>query len=167
MLATREHQFALMHSEYFGRVYRYIAYRVNDGARAEELTADVFRVAWEKGTPDVPGLGWLLATAKNLIGNEYRGRQRSQQLTEQLEARARLSAQDGDDAERAAVTEALLLLNDKDREILMLSYWDGLTTAELAETLHCSASAAGVRLHRARKAFARVVPAHLMMDRKG
>ncbi|MDQ1594453.1 MAG: hypothetical protein QOH40_1009 [Arthrobacter pascens] len=167
MLATREHQFALMHSQYFGRVYRYIAYRVNDSAKAEELTADVFRVAWEKASAEAPGVGWLLATARNLISNEYRGRQRSQQLTERLEAQARMSAQQGVDTERAAVTEALLLLNDKDREILMLSYWDGLTTSELAETLNCSASAAGVRLHRARKAFARVVPAHLMMDRKG
>ena len=47
----------------------------------------------------------------------------------------------------------------------MLAYWDGLTTAELAESLGCSNSAAGVRLHRARKAFAGVVPAHLMNER--
>jgi RNA polymerase sigma-70 factor (ECF subfamily) len=167
MLATREHQFTAMHSEYFGRVYRYIAYRVNDSARAEELTADVFRIAWEKDFLDVPGLGWLLATARNLVGNEYRGRQRSQQLAERLQAEVRVSAQPGDDAERAAVAQVLLQLSDKDREVLMLSYWDGLTTAELAATLNCSVSAAGVRLHRARKAFARIVPAHLMMDRKG
>lgn len=167
MLATREHQFIAMHSEHFGRVYRYIAYRVNDSPRAEELANDVFRIAWEKDFPEAPSPGWLIATARNVVGNEYRGRERKQRLTERLQAEARLSAQSGGDDERAAVAEILLQLNDKDREVLMLSYWDDLTTAELAETLNCSVSAAGVRLHRARKAFARRLPAHLMTDRKG
>ncbi|WP_258074129.1 sigma factor-like helix-turn-helix DNA-binding protein [Arthrobacter sp. Y81] len=34
----------------------------------------------------------------------------------------------------------LAKLNDKHREVLMLAYWDGLTTAELAESLGCSIS---------------------------
>lgn len=49
----------------------------------------------------------------------------------------------------------------------MLRYWDDLTTAELAQALECSASAAAVRLHRARRAFANVAPAQLMTERKG
>jgi RNA polymerase sigma-70 factor (ECF subfamily) len=49
----------------------------------------------------------------------------------------------------------------------MLSYWDELSTAELAESLECSQSAAAVRLHRARKAFAKAAPTHLMTERKG
>ena len=48
----------------------------------------------------------------------------------------------------------------------MLSYWDELTTAELAQTLGCSSSAAAVRLHRARRAFAKAAPSHLMTERK-
>ena len=48
----------------------------------------------------------------------------------------------------------------------MLSYWDDLTTAELAESLGCTASAAAVRLHRARKAFAKAAPQHLMTERE-
>ena len=167
MLATREHQFTMMHSAHFARVYRYIAYRVNDSLRAEELANDVFRIAWEKALPEVPGPGWLLATARNVIGNEYRDRERKQQLTERLQGEVLVSAQAGNDEARAIVAEVLLQMSDRDREVLMLSYWDDLTTAELAETLGCSLSAAGVRLHRARKAFARRVPAQLMVDRKG
>jgi DNA-directed RNA polymerase specialized sigma24 family protein len=103
MLVTRERSFAALHSENYGRIYRYIAYRISDADRAEELAGDVFRIAWEKDLPGEPGI--------------------------------------------------------------MLAYWDGLTTAELAQSLGCSVSAAGVRLHRARKAFAGQVPAHLMNER--
>jgi RNA polymerase sigma-70 factor (ECF subfamily) len=167
MLATREHQFIAMHTEHFGRVYRYIAYRIGDAQRAEELASDVFRIAWEKQNPDVPGIGWLIATARNLVGNEYRGRHREHSLTERLADQARAAAQTHRSPEAAAVADVLSRLSDTDREVLMLSYWDELTTAELAASLGCSVSAARVRLHRARKAFASAVPSHLMSERQG
>ncbi len=51
-------------------------------------------------------------------------------------------------------------LREKDRDILQLAYWDGLTMAEIAGVLQCSESAAKVRLHRARTAFRKHLPAH-------
>lgn len=65
-------------------------------------------------------------------------------------------------AERAAVADLLVQLRERDHGILMLSYWEELTTAELAQALGCSSSAAAVRLHRARRAFGKAAPAHLM-----
>jgi RNA polymerase sigma factor (sigma-70 family) len=167
MLAAREHEFIALHTQHFTRVYHYIAYRINDQTRAEELAADVFRIAWEKRSDEPPGIGWLIATARNVLGNEYKGRRRRQHLFERLEEEARTRETAEDDGQRAAVAEVLMSLNDRDREVLMLSYWDDLTTAELSESLECSPSAAAVRLHRARKAFAKAAPAHLMTERKG
>ncbi|UVJ41004.1 RNA polymerase sigma factor [Arthrobacter sp. CJ23] len=168
MLAADEHEFLALHTQHFTRVYRYIAYRIQDQSRAEELAADVFRIAWQKRSADAPGIGWLIATARNVLGNEYKGRRRQQQLRERLESEARLR-QDSDAGStvRQEVAEVLTQLSERHREVLMLSYWDDLTTAELAESLGCSVSAAGVRLHRARQAFARISPAHLMTERKG
>jgi hypothetical protein len=37
MLAASEHDFIDLHTQHFTRVYRYIAYRINDLPRAEEL----------------------------------------------------------------------------------------------------------------------------------
>jgi RNA polymerase sigma factor (sigma-70 family) len=164
MLVTRERSFTALHSENFGRIYRYIAYRISDTDRAEELAGDVFSIAWEKDLPEEPGIGWLIAAARNVVANEYKGRNRQQLLREGLQERARVAAATNDN-ESEAVADVLAQLNEKHREVLMLAYWDGLTTAELAESLGCSTSAAGVRLHRARKAFAGVVPAHLMNER--
>ena len=167
MLAAREHEFIALHAEHFTRVYHYIAYRINDQARAEELAADVFRIVWEKRLDEPPGIGWLIATARNVLGNEYKGRRRREQLIERLTEEVRTRDAGAGDGQRAAVADVLTRLNDRDREVLMLSYWDGLSTAELAQSLECSPSAAAVRLHRARKAFAKAAPSHLMTERKG
>ena len=141
MLAAKEQAFIDLHTQHSARVYRYIACRISDRHRAEELAADVFRIAWEKELSEPPGIGWLLATARNVIGNEYKGRRRRQELVERLKDEARSQVPASNDEERAAVAEVLVQLRERDREVLMLSYWDELTIAELAQTLGCSSSA--------------------------
>ena len=56
------------------------------------------------------------------------------------------------------VQDALAGLREKDRDILQLAYWDELSIADIAGVLHCSESAAKVRLHRARAAFRKQMP---------
>ena len=168
MLAAKEQAFIDLHTQHSARVFAYIACRINDRHRAEELAADVFRIAWQKQLSEPPGIGWLLATARNVIGNEYKGRRRRQELVDRLADEARSQTpEEGNTGERAAVAGVLMQLRERDREVLMLSYWDDLTIAELAQALGCSPSAAAVRLHRARRAFASVAPAQLMTERKG
>ncbi len=135
MLATREQELSALHAEHFSRIYQYIAYRINDRERAEELANDVFRIVWEKMPAEPPGIGWLIATARNVLGNEYKGRRRREQLMERLAEEARIRASESEDDQQVNVADILSKLKDKDREILMLSYWDDLTTAQLAESL--------------------------------
>lgn len=167
MLAAKEQAFIDLHTQHSARVFAYIACRINDRHRAEELAADVFRIAWQKQLSEPPGIGWLLATARNVIGNEYKGRRRRQELVDRLADETRSQTpEEGNTGEGAAVAGVLMQLRERDREVLMLSYWDDLTTAELAQALECSPSAAAVRLHRARRAFAKAAPSHLMNERK-
>ena len=88
MLAAKEQAFIDLHTQHSARVFAYIACRINDRHRAEELAADVFRIAWQKQLSEPPGIGWLLATARNVIGNEYKGRRRRQELVERLKDEA-------------------------------------------------------------------------------
>src|SRR6478752_7332455 len=141
MLAAKEQAFIDLHTQHSARVYRYIACRISDRHRAEELAADVFRIAWEKQLAEPPGIGWLLATARNVLGNEYKGRRRRQQLVERLQDEARNHVPEPGNEDRAAVADVLARLRERDREVLMLSYWDELTTAELAQSLGCTSSA--------------------------
>jgi RNA polymerase sigma-70 factor (ECF subfamily) len=50
-----------------------------------------------------------------------------------------------------AVVAALASLGQAERELLMLIAWEGLTPAEAAVALGCSANACRIRLHRARR----------------
>jgi RNA polymerase sigma-70 factor, ECF subfamily len=52
------------------------------------------------------------------------------------------------------VAEALAALNERDREALLLTAWEGLSAQEAARVLGCSTQAFWVRTHRARKRLA-------------
>ncbi|PVE15369.1 sigma-70 family RNA polymerase sigma factor [Arthrobacter sp. Bz4] len=165
MLQHDEGFFAAIHREHRPRVFNYIHRRVNSREAADELTNDVFRVAWQRN-PDPADLtiAWLLAVAHHLIGNEYRRRERSEQLMQRIRSTAVLQSRTAQSAQQHTVAEALLGLRDREREILLLAYWDDLSLADIAQVLACSPSAAKVRLHRARKAFAAQLPTALMAE---
>jgi RNA polymerase sigma-70 factor (ECF subfamily) len=55
--------------------------------------------------------------------------------------------------------EALGRLSPGDREVLLLTYWDGLSSSEISDLLNTSATAIRMRLHRARKALSTVIQA--------
>lgn len=160
-----EDVFAALHREHRPRVFNYIHRRVNSREAADELTNDVFRVAWQRNPdPTELTIAWLLAAAHHLIGNEYRRRERSEMLMQRIRATAVLESRSEQGAQQQTVADALLGLRDKEREILLLAYWDDLPVADIAQVLACSPSTAKVRLHRARKAFAALLPTALMAE---
>ncbi|MDO5752298.1 RNA polymerase sigma factor [Arthrobacter sp.] len=163
MSLARQDSFLALHEEFKPRVLGYVRRRISSDQTAEEIAADVFRIAWQKSDSEPnPSIGWLLNVARNLIGNEYRSHARAMQLQERLRDTERINAQGGDDAgTRNAIAAALEKLREKDREILLLTYWEDLTLAEIAHVLSCREATARVRLHRARKSFERALPHRL------
>ena len=155
VLMERELTFEELHSCYQQKVLNFIRRRISSEETAQELTADVFRIAWQKYS-EVPeaSLPWLLSVARNVIGNAYQARQRARELQERLVEAERIKARAGLEPQPSGRAEALDLLREKEREILILAYWDDLSLRDIAIILGCSESTAGVRLYRARKAFA-------------
>ncbi len=111
---------------------------------------DCFEIAWRRFDPIEPyRRPWLLQTARNLVGDAYRKRDR-----ERAGLRELASATPPDASFlRAELRVALSHLNRADREVLELFYWDGLTAEEIAEVVGCRTSAAWKRLSRARAAL--------------
>ncbi|MFJ1594463.1 RNA polymerase sigma factor [Kitasatospora albolonga] len=134
------------------RVMAFVHRRLGDRAAAEELTAEVFRIAWERVLKGGGGVtsGWLFVTARNLLGNHYRAMARLTELHRRITDELDRTPASGEDS---AVLDTLDRLPVRHREVLLLSYWDGLSAAEVGEVLGCSGAAVWVRLHRARKAF--------------
>lgn len=163
MSETQQDSFLAMYQACNPRVLGYVRRRISSDQAAEEIVADVFRIAWQKSdTEPDPSIGWLLNVARNLVGNAYRSREREAQLQERLRNSVRLKGQGtGDDGAPATIAAALARLREKDREILQLTYWEELTLAEVAQVLSCKEATARVRLHRARKSFEKALPQRL------
>ncbi|HEY8700749.1 MAG TPA: sigma-70 family RNA polymerase sigma factor [Arthrobacter sp.] len=157
VLSERELAFIALYKDSYPRIHKYVLRRVDDAELAQELAADVFRVAWQKWDgADSTEIPWLLTVARNLIGNAYRGRDRQKALHDKLMV---CSADSGEDSDNTSVEDAMMALREKDRDILQLAYWDELSIHEISQVLHCTQSSAKVRLHRAREAFRKLVPA--------
>ncbi|WP_427174258.1 RNA polymerase sigma factor [Arthrobacter sp. 92] len=158
MLSERELAFIAVHKDSYPRVYRFVRRRVESAELAEELAADVYRVVWQKwDDAQRTDTVWLLTVARNLIGNAYRSRDRQRALQDKLRSAAAVLS--GDGPEYVAVQDAMAALRETDQDILQLAYWDELSIADIAGVLQCSESAAKVRLHRARAAFRKHMPA--------
>jgi RNA polymerase sigma-70 factor (ECF subfamily) len=131
---------------------------------AHDLVAEVFLIAWRRRAiaPDEPDLrAWLFKVARNVLRNHHREAARRRRLHERLRAHATTDAvvrHPPDPSNTGALLRwALTRLREPDREILRLVAWEGCTTGELATVLGCSANAAAVRLHRARRRLRKVL----------
>jgi RNA polymerase sigma-70 factor (ECF subfamily) len=146
-------RFTGLYDRYRGRVY---AYAVSRAGRqlADEVVSEVFLVAWRR-LDELPAdpLPWLLITARNVIGSEFRAAARQESLTAELSSWVSGVAADIADevSERHAVLRALAALPAADRELLTLSAWHGLSPRDAAAVAGCSVATYFVRLHRARR----------------
>jgi len=133
-----------------GPVFAYAARRVGR-ERAEDVVADTFVVAWRhrEQRPD-QDLPWLLGVARRVIGESYRAHERWQRLQDRAAADG--AATESVDATWAmAAREALAALDEPEREVLLLSAWEGLSGRQAAAVLGTSPAAYRMRLGRARR----------------
>jgi len=134
-------------------VYAYVATLLRDRFAAEDVTALAFERAYRRRGGFRASRGsaraWLFGIARNAALDELRRRGRA-----------------GGDAARAAVVEegsgdvaetglrrvvlraALETLAPRERELVALKFFAGLTNAELASVIGTSETNAGTRLHR-------------------
>ncbi|MDK1326803.1 RNA polymerase sigma factor [Arthrobacter sp. zg-Y1143] len=150
----REKCFLAAHAAGHDRIYRYFRRRTENAATAEDLCAEVFRIAWEKtGQEESLSVMVLFGIAKNVLRNHDRSASRSVNLLGALQLERDHERNDDD----SRIHEALARLGPDDREVLLLTYWDGFSSSEVSDLLDTSATAVRMRLHRARKALGRLL----------
>ena len=154
-------RFRCLFEQAYPALLRYALNRGLAGPDADDLVAATLEIAWRR-LEDVPAeepLPWLYGVARNLLHNQRRQSRRRDAIVSRLaDMRGRLTpAQPGEPGELdpGALRRALAGLSDTDQELLKLVAWDGLSPAQAAEVVGCSAAAARTRLHRARSRLAR------------
>ena len=157
MVGDPHESFQKLYSEHYPAVLGYCLRRVHRD-NAQDLVADVFTVAWRKrGTmPEAEFvLPWLYAVAAKTIANHRRALRRSSSLMDKARRLAYRSEPSPEvqvvrRTEDAAVIDAVRSLRLKDREVILLSAWEGLSAPQIAARFEISVDAAEKRLTRAR-----------------
>lgn len=133
-------------------LYSYAAYLTADHQRAEDVVAQSFERAYRKRSRFDARRGelraWLFGIARNLALDEMRraGRERP------LRAAALEMPDEGAEetaVDRVFVAEALQALAPRDRELIALKFFGGLSNREIARVVGRSETNVGSQLHRA------------------
>lgn len=79
--ALDEEALTEIHNRYYGAVYRYISFRINDVQTVEDLTSEVFirflSALRDRHAPQNRIKGWLYGTAARVVKEQYRKQKRS------------------------------------------------------------------------------------------
>ncbi|MGZ4393703.1 MAG: RNA polymerase sigma factor [Gaiellaceae bacterium] len=132
------------------RIYAYVAYRIGDGADAEDVTSEAIERAFRyrksydpsKGEP----IAWVLGIARRSI-DDFFARTRDV-LVDQTEAAASDDLEE-DTARRLGLSAALGVLGERELELVALRYGADLTARQIGEVLGLRTNAVEVALHRA------------------
>lgn len=159
----QEDAWAEVYARYAERVYAYIYFRVRDRHVAEDLTADVFVRAitgiksfeW-RGTPL---LAWLYRIAQN-VTIDFR-KQSARRLSRESGGEA-AEAEDGNDQlagvdERNDMLQAIQMLTDDQQQVLILRFYGGLSSEQVAQVVDKPVTAVKALQARALRALRRTL----------
>lgn len=142
---------------YYDRIYSYALFRVQSIADAEDIASNVFLKAaehidlYDAGKASVST--WLFTIAQNTVKDHYRTRHTtvSEDEIEELPA--------GDDPEQRVLANerakelyaAIAKLDERQRDIVLMRYYGGMSSKEIAAVLKLSETNAETILSRAKK----------------
>ena len=155
-------RFELLYDRHVRAVTAFCARRLPD-EQVSDAVAETFLVLWRRideaprGDAELP---WLYRVAYRVVGHAWRGARRRRRLHARLESQPSTGMQgpddiviDGDESQR--VLAAAAQLKPTDAEVLRLSLWEGLGTADIAVVLQIAPNAVHQRLFRAKQRLVR------------
>jgi RNA polymerase sigma-70 factor (ECF subfamily) len=159
--------FGRLYDQYSDTVHRYIYYRVNSKATAEDLTSETFLRALRRiGTFTWQGRdfgAWLVTIARNLVADHFKSSRFRLEVTtgEMLDANeVERSPEDSvlEHLSNAALLDAVRRLNPQQQECVTLRFLQGLSVAETARVMGKNEGAIKTLQYRAVRTLARLLP---------
>jgi len=175
---THERAFDELFRAHHRAILQAAYHRLNNVRDAEDAAAEVFSVAWRQraNAPAIYTLPWLYGVLRNVVGVEYRRRDRARVNGAAAATPAATLDEDSDDSAATAeaamaaadiardVRRAVASLHPNDRELIWMAYWEDLSRTEMAEIFGCSHAAVRVRLLRARHRLKAALDAAMHSD---
>ena len=159
--AQRRERFRALYEAAYPRILGYALRRTLAPEDAADVVSETFLTAWRR-LDDMPSddesLLWLYGVAHRVLANQRRGERRRSALSDRLAGELGAAASGRRDplpSDLAPLAVAWHRLRPEDRELLGFVAWEGLSNEQFARVLACSRTAAKLRLHRARRRFAK------------
>ena len=149
--------FGALYDRYVERIHGYAYRRTGDRHTAEDITAATF----ERALRNLPRYRWrgvgFSAWLYRIAHNEIASRQRRQALWQRVRSTLALAQPESVDVEWLVqqnergeqLRAALATLPARDQDVLVLRFFEELSSEETAAVLSCSVDNVYVRLHRA------------------
>jgi len=156
----------IFYNQYFPEIFRYVRYRLDDNALAEDISSEVFccllKAVKSGRSPAVNLRGWLIGTARHMIIDHLRREHRhpSEALSDSfefagegpsVEVEQRLASHD--------LHSALILLTEDQQQVLALRFGQGYSLEETAAVMKKQVNAVKALQFRALNALQRRIGA--------
>lgn len=138
-------EFEVFYKSHIAALSRFVTRRLPANSHDEVLAA-AFVVAWKKfATVERPSLPWLYRIASFEVANERRRLGRIPEAVElsDVHLTEKYALEDVMD-----ISTAFSKLNDGDKDILRLLFWEELSRPEIAVVLDCSVNTLNARIQR-------------------
>ncbi len=134
-----------IHERYYGDIFRYISFRINDRQTVEDLTSEVFTrflsALQDKRAPQNTIQGWLYGAASRVVKEQYRKQKRVEEtpLDESVPSQA-IGPEQG--VENRMILEqlrhALSNLTEDQQHVLALRFGQSISIREVAKIVNKS-----------------------------
>jgi len=153
---TQEKIFIEAFSEYGDAIFRFCLVKVSNIELAEDMTQEVFTRYWQylRDEKNMTNTRSFLYNIANNMAKDWYKKKKSHSLDVQLELGnipIDMSASPEEAASYHEVLSAIEDLDQTDKEVLLLSYVEGLNPKDIAHVLEETANTISVRLNRATK----------------
>jgi RNA polymerase sigma-70 factor (ECF subfamily) len=162
--------FGLLYDRYVDIVYRFVYFRINDRALAEDFTSETFLRALRRiGTISYQGRdigAWFITIARNIVLDHLKSARHRLELTTADTLEGKEQAESTESAvlnllQSERLMQAVNQLGDEQRECVMLRFVQGLSVSETAGVMGKNDGAIKALQHRAVRKLADLVGAEL------
>lgn len=153
-----------IYDQYFPEVYRYVRYRIDDDAAAEDIASDVFvrllEASQKQQGPQTSLKGWLIATASHAVNDHLRRRYRrpTEALSDAMpDQSSNVHAEVDLREQNRAVQSAYTKLTSEQQHVLALRFGQGYSLEETASYMQKKVNAVKALQFRALAALQRMM----------
>jgi RNA polymerase sigma-70 factor, ECF subfamily len=128
-----------VYNQYFPEIFRYVRYRLDDDALAEDISSEVFfcllKAVKAGRAPKVNLRAWLIGTARHMIVDHLRREHRhpSEAISEELESAGEGTSEQVEGRLAAhALHKAIIYLTEDQQQVLALRFGQGYSLEDTA-----------------------------------